>query len=101
MAEGRSFLGYRDTHVFHLYISLQAVFSQLSPVPRGFVATKGGLGTKHIIAVYPEMETRFKHLQFQAWLMEEPAAVNGCLQQDFQAGFPCFSVLSDNRVNPY
>lgn len=48
----------RDTHVFHLHIGLQAILSQLPPVPRGFVATEGGLGTKHIVAVYPGMESK-------------------------------------------
>lgn len=49
---------YRNTHVFHLQICLQTIFSQLSPIPRCFVATKWSLCTKHIIAVYPEKETK-------------------------------------------
>lgn len=58
MAEGWEVHGYRDTHIFHLYICLQTIFSQLSPIPRSFVATKWSLCTKHIITVYPEMETK-------------------------------------------
>lgn len=46
-----------DTHIFHLQIRLQTIFSQLSPVPRSFVAAERGLGTKHVIAVHPETET--------------------------------------------
>lgn len=57
-AEGWEDLGYRDTHIFHFHICLQTIFSQLSPIPRSFVAAKRGLCTKHIVAVYPEMETK-------------------------------------------
>ena len=57
-AEGWETLGYRDTHVFHLHVRLQTILSQLSPIPRCFVATKWGLCTKHIVTVYPETETK-------------------------------------------